>query len=1014
MKRPGLALGVWGEPGIGKTHASLALLRGTPCQTKTVHSNQALEKILLQLPPKKLTLWLEKILERLLRGETLEPGILNQALVAVLAANAPIVLHVEDLHEANPERLEFWKQLAVAVTRTRGVGLIVTSRAQPPESFEAIRLSVLTREESDVLLEAEVSAKLPTEALAWLFERAAGNPLFTLEFFRLLARQGSLWNDGQRWRFRTPEHETMPVTVEALIEQVLHETASTPALENAIGAKAMLELEAPESLWADVAGLTLKDLNAVKQELEHRGVLLNAEFAHPLFREVIAHGLRPEQRRKFARRALEVLKDDPRAAAEFVKDANLEAGEALGWLERAATMTSEAGNQVKAAQFLARSTEFAVGEKRGILAYAAAKDLRQINLHEAANMAKIAFQIQPHDPERRIFLAELLACEGHMDEVDRLIENMPDQPDDMAWLAMLLKLRINLNDYTAAFNLLNKNPTLLETTNPDVAHYVARTLLEIGDTIQAKSVLEQSFGHIKTLDQHVNFLNVLALIAYYAGESQEAARMFTQILNLLEDSSQLRLKTVALFNRSLARGHLNDVPGSLDDLETVIRLCAELGDSKRYAHAQVFVGRLLTTLGEYERAEEKFLSSQAILEPLGPSSALLDCVRGLSSLYCNWYSPYAGILAMKYASIALQHARFLQSPSKVAMGLYQSAVAQIGFGDAARGLEFSLEMLGLAQSTKQPELIYYAYFAQALALDATNQPTQALAAFEQALNLTAEPLQQHSTGLEIDRLTNNLAGARVRLAWFEERGLMNGVNIALRYFPELATNPTSPSSITETSLQLEVLGSMQITLEAQTTPVRGRKRQELLALLLEARISGRSEVSKLELVDKLYSDADEIQANAGLRDVIYQIRSSLGENAITTTANGYALGTLKTDVETFLETGNTKLWRGIYLEGLTLETSDTVRESLYLALRTRAEALLETDPVEVTRVGRLLCEADPYDLEALCLTAMGLRSQQNHRSLSRFYDAARTRFLEIGEVLPVRWQDFLSSIGTTA
>jgi hypothetical protein len=130
--------------------------------------------------------------------------------------------------------------------------------------------------------------------------------------------------------------------------------------------------------------------------------------------------------------------------------------------------------------------------------------------------------------------------------------------------------------------------------------------------------------------------------------------------------------------------------------------------------------------------------------------------------------------------------------------------------------------------------------------------------------------------------------------------------------------------------------------------------------------------------------------------------------------NGYALGNLKTDVETFLETGNTKLWRGIYLESLTLETSDTVRESIYLALRTRAEVLLETDPNEVTRVGRLLCEADPYDLEALRLTVTGLREGQNHRSLSRFYDQARTRFLEIGEVLPARWQDFLTPIGTTA
>jgi hypothetical protein len=312
-----------------------------------------------------------------------------------------------------------------------------------------------------------------------------------------------------------------------------------------------------------------------------------------------------------------------------------------------------------------------------------------------------------------------------------------------------------------------------------------------------------------------------------------------------------------------------------------------------------------------------------------------------------------------------------------------------------------------------------ASLAQALALEALGKHELAVS---ELLKLEQKLIDQGFTdpaqevGLEIDRLRGDTSSASKRLARFNSNDLKNMVHIAYRYFPELKTEPQHAlaTSTSESMPNLEVLGSMQISLESQTTPVRGRKRQELLALLLEARISGRSEVSKLELVEKLYPDADEIQSNAGLRDVIYQLRSSLGESILTTTANGYALGSLKTDVETFLETGNTQLWRGTYLEGLTLEGSDTVRESLYLALRTRAEALLETDPVEVTRVGRLLCEADLYDLEAVRVTVTGLRAGQNHRSLTRFYDAARTRFLEIGEVLPARWQDFLSSIGTSA
>ena len=84
-----------------------------------------------------------------------------------------------------------------------------------------------------------------------------------------------------------------------------------------------------------------------------------------------------------------------------------------------------------------------------------------------------------------------------------------------------------------------------------------------------------------------------------------------------------------------------------------------------------------------------------------------------------------------------------------------------------------------------------------------------------------------------------------------------------------------------------------------------------------------------------------------------------------------------------------------------------VRETLHLALRNRAEPLLETDPNEAARVGRLLCTADPYDLESLRLTLRALRAADNHKSLKSTYARARTDLLEIGEVLPERWMDFL-------
>ncbi|WP_036219657.1 hypothetical protein, partial [Calidithermus chliarophilus] len=75
-------------------------------------------------------------------------------------------------------------------------------------------------EASTALLQGQAGGALPPEACEWIYQRAQGNPLFTLEYFRHLGRLGHLWSDGHRWRWRAPEGEPMPTSVEALIVQL--------------------------------------------------------------------------------------------------------------------------------------------------------------------------------------------------------------------------------------------------------------------------------------------------------------------------------------------------------------------------------------------------------------------------------------------------------------------------------------------------------------------------------------------------------------------------------------------------------------------------------------------------------------------------------------------------------------------------------------------------------------------------------------------------------------------------
>ena len=137
-KRPGLVLAIWGEPGIGKTHTVKELLRETPCRNLSFHATTSPTDIARALPrPTKLPVWAERTLERVVKGEHVEIATLTDVIGAILSGLAPFVLHLEDLHETSPTQLEFVQALAKIVTRLKGVGLIVTSREQPPEGFEA-------------------------------------------------------------------------------------------------------------------------------------------------------------------------------------------------------------------------------------------------------------------------------------------------------------------------------------------------------------------------------------------------------------------------------------------------------------------------------------------------------------------------------------------------------------------------------------------------------------------------------------------------------------------------------------------------------------------------------------------------------------------------------------------------------------------------------------------------------------------------------------------------------------
>ena len=486
-KRPGVTVCLCGEAGIGKSHTALGLLRATPCRHATVRATIQPGELVRTLPtPDHLATWTERTLESIGSGATVTGTSLVEAIASVLAGLAPFVLVVEDLHEANPETLELWLGLAAAVQRSKGVGLILTTRGAAPSGLEAVTLPAKTFEETTEIIRNELGGNPPAEAARWIHTRTAGNPLYALEHARFLARRGFLWSDGRRWRWRTPPDDLVPNTVEALIEHELRTVTLDTTVKNALEAFSVLEAKTrvDNALWARVAGLTEPDLERARAVLEGVGIIAGGTFRHPLYREVTAHTLGSFRQRELEERAFVAFEpDDPVAATQFLEHIRVDETLALKVIERAETMARKRKDGVLTARMQALAIRYAQSQERGRLALEAARGLRRVSLTEAVPLAEMAVRERPDDPEAVYLLAELLTTQGRLRDVERVLERLPThERQGTSWPERLLKLRAGLRDFSGVLELWHAHPALHDQTDPEVACHVGWALLHANDT----------------------------------------------------------------------------------------------------------------------------------------------------------------------------------------------------------------------------------------------------------------------------------------------------------------------------------------------------------------------------------------------------------------------------------------------------------------------------------------------------------------------------------------------------
>ena len=547
-------------------------------------------------------------------------------------------------------------------------------------------------------------------------------------------------------------------------------------------------------------------------------------------------------------------------------------------------------------------------------------------------------------------------------------------------------------------------------------------LATLNDVDKATALIAEGLKHPRLKQQdRAAMLEVQGHIASRKSDNMAAAELFSESIKLRQEVGQGQRCAPTYQNRAYALSRMGRQREAIVDLKEAMRLASETADLRMILLSQLLLSDQLLELGEYHQTEVVLLSCQDILESRALSFDHRQLHGNFCDLYRDWNSSHSGVLALKHGQKALAYAQQLGNPDDLPEGLFYAAIGEAKFGNPQKALELSLRLESLANDLHVPRQTYRAAWSKGEALIALNRREEALVAFQNAhqtaMNCGAL-IHGHKLGLELAHLTHDSITARTHLDWFEARGLRNGTNLAHRLFPEFSAfseSSAEPSHAINTAQlptdQLLVLGSMRWTSKNKDKPLRGQKRKELLALLLEARIAGHPELSRLELTNALYPGFEETEGVAGLKNLTYQVRQALGAGCIATTPGGYALGAVTSDAEAFLRDGDTGLWRGAYLEDVEVAVrGERVRDALYTSLQERAHDLLERDPLESARLGRVLLEADPYDQATLRFTLEALRCSRNHRGLQRVYSEASARMLEVGEVLPSTWQAFLESV----
>ncbi len=992
-RRNGLAICLVGHAGIGKTHTAELLLKKLPLRSCKLHATVTTEQFLKLVPrAARLPSWVATTVQRLERNEVALPSAAN-AVAAWFIGLAPFVLHLEDVHEASAEQKTFWNAVAKDIKAARGVGIVATSRGVLPSEFEALPLEVLSSDASEALLVAKLGSAMPRAALDWILPRAGGNPLFLLEFLKLLMRQGSLWNDGAVWHWRVPDTDTMPRSLEALIENMLQPVVMDEVVSRVLALRILIEDQL--ELWQPASQLLNEAFDKACLFLQTNGVLnANLAVSHPLFSEVFCQ-TQPQSLQFAARRLLQIA--PPSMTANLLVLARLETEEARGMLEKAIAELEE-HNLVRQALYLkVQVLELMKSPERARLAFDLALVLVLHDPKAAIGLLDMAIEAPDVMVEALLKKASWLATLGLFDDAKRTLELLPKNltPEQSGhkilaeigvWFA-----RRDVVAFRHTVELWENHPEVHDVANASEFRIVTQAYMYLGNTELAWHWIRVAESlPANSLTAQAIILNSICNLHKEEKQYQKAIEVAKRGIALLEpqveaglaDANELRQCEALWGNLASAYVWENQFGQAIFAAQKAIDLSVrfDLGDTMV---SELNLAAAFRRLGQFDQAEHYFLEHLPTIL-ISHAVFLPHLYLHLTMLYSQRAGSLDEMLAMKYARETIRTASTDSDDYKLAKRKLIELEARFGNLETAEKLVEEIEL--------ETGFIPWQH---AFILERENSQGAAVKALLEAQNEPHFIEEKEEIELELVRLTQDQTLALDLEQRLKNKELGGLLFVLHRYMPEL--EQTKPVPSVAATFRIANLGSLQFERNGVNIKYKAEKGRDLLGLLSELRLVKQSEISQLELLDLLYPNLEESAAISALQQLIYRLRTSLGQEVIVRTPTGYALGAeVQTDAETFLQTADSNLWRGVWLADVGGGRDSMARNRIYQALTAFIENSILKMPLEAARLALIWLEAEPYEVEAVMFARDAMLAAGDTLGAERMYSEAQVRFHEVG------------------